>query len=750
MGMVNEESFSIATGKYDSTGHLQFTLLPNQAFINSVYFTQLGAADWDNDGDVDLIPNIHYVYEFHTVLTENNHGVFADTAVRFKPPLPPLMTNQFHDFNLDGFVDAFFSQNGKTYIRDGKSGALVLLPMTPNGTVGNAGLTLLDINRDGWMDVLSSKVVNSKSEVYLFLGKSDFGFEPERLLYLRQGSPQTNVGDFDGDNIGDFLSVAPYPSKDTVIIHTKLLSGTPVSQALRIPKASKIFYPDVNDDGLTDLVFGLNDTFHLRLNLGNGQFGAHHFLMRTNDENTSSVHPFPVGAGKDFFAGYYSLKIRYNFHFQNGVFAVTASENVFTNGIALDDNYANSCLADLDGDGNRLVLGMWNNRGIAIASLRDSAKDTRILYRDFHGAAITALESADFDRDGRDELVFFDRAGALQTGKMDSTGAFAVQAPLLVDDALRNTFVIKVGDFDQNGYPDLLYGNSPKDEIILMANQNGRDFVRHVVIDSFSLFSARVTDYNNDGLPDVLIQPKIRPNTNSAAFIFQNQGNLKFSKTTYWTNGYWGESPEDGPLGKIIVLKSSMELSLSEITPNGFKTIASIMLAKNPTEYALLDYNRDSLPDIYYNSNPGKAGYICLNRGDGTFTPDAVLVPHIELNKVFDLEKDGIPEFLAISRRDWMWGTAIPTVVSKTAEPAIVYDLTLWPSPAREFLNIRESADGSIESVDIYTLSGILCKRMQGPISDWRIPVGNLAAGTYILVARYAKGVERMGRFVKM
>lgn len=35
-------------------------------------------------------------------------------------------------------------------------------------------------------------------------------------------------------------------------------------------------------------------------------------------------------------------------------------------------------------------------------------------------------------------------------------------------------------------------------------------------------------------------------------------------------------------------------------------------------------------------------------------------------------------------------------------------------------------------------------------ISDWCIPVGDLAAGTYILVARYAKGVERMGRFVKM
>lgn len=745
--MTNTESFSIAIGEYDSTGHLQFTMVPNQAFINSVYFTYARAADWDNDGDVDLIPEIHYVYEYHSVLTENVNGQFADTSVRFSTPFPELMTTQFHDFNQDGFVDAFFSKNGKTYIRNGDTGALLLLPMTPNGTTGTAGLSLLDINRDGWMDVLRMKSVNAFTELHLSLGKSGFEFEPELFLYNGKGNPKTNVGDFDGDGIGDFLRPAPYPSEDTVLIHTNLLSGNPTVLALNIPSDSKLFYPDINQDGLTDIVFTLSDTFHLRLNLGNGQFDAHHFLMQTPSSNATTIHPNPLGIGQDFFATNIALRIRYNFYYQNGAFSVTASENTFTNGIALGDNYANSCLADLDGDGNReLVLGMWNNCGIATASLSDSIESSRILYSDFHGEEITAIAAADFDLDGRDELVFFDRAGALQLGEIDSSGKFEIAPPLFVDEDFRNIFMIKVADFDGNGYPDFIFWNNLTDEVILMANQNGSEFTRHVVISDFNLQIAKVIDYDYDGLPDLIFQPYP---ANNPAYIYKNQGNLLFTITTLWPPGNLGRSPEEGPLTNTIVLRESNTLRLAEITPTGFQVLGTIEVDPSPAEYSILDYNRDSLPDIYYKKSPGKSGYICLNNGDGTFVKDAVLVPHIEVNQVFDLEKDGIPEFLAISRRDWMWGTSVPEVVVSAAnDPSIEYDLSLWPSPTRELLRVQEVEDEPIESVDIYAISGALCKRIPGPLRDRNIQVGDLTPGAYILVARYAKGVERLGRFV--
>ncbi|MBK6993816.1 MAG: hypothetical protein IPH31_02410 [Lewinellaceae bacterium] len=64
------------------------------------------------------------------------------------------------------------------------------------------------------------------------------------------------------------MRYAPYPVKDTVLIHTNLLSGNPTVFALNIPTVSKVIYPDINRDGLTDIVFALSDTFHLRLNLG--------------------------------------------------------------------------------------------------------------------------------------------------------------------------------------------------------------------------------------------------------------------------------------------------------------------------------------------------------------------------------------------------------------------------------------------------------------------------------------------------
>lgn len=142
---------------------------------NSVYQTSAGvtalaiggfggtllAADFDNDGDVDLFaPNDHTQGDGarNWLLMNNGAGVFTDTAAAAgldtNPPGAAYVPRggQAVDFNEDGFIDLLFGSrlminDGDGTFSDGSAAAN--LPVGPD-----EGLKLLDVDLDGDLDLV--------------------------------------------------------------------------------------------------------------------------------------------------------------------------------------------------------------------------------------------------------------------------------------------------------------------------------------------------------------------------------------------------------------------------------------------------------------------------------------------------------------------------------------------------------------------------------------------------------------------
>ncbi len=738
------ETMSFGLGSYSQDGHIQFTFVPSEIFISSVYFTSGRSADWDNDGDIDIIPRIHYVSEYHSVLTENFGDQLADTAVRFASPFPSLQHIDFVDFNKDGFTDAFYTLDSNKIFRSGKNGEIFESPFLTGQNSNN--VRFIDIDMDGWLDGIQSSIEGGESGIYFFRGSENFEFDEAHFIVRNTGYSITHFADFDGDGQQD-LVVRPPNGADSLLVFTKLMSNTPGLIVAKIPVSTTLFYFDIDSDGLEDLIYTGLDTFHLMRNKGVGQFEAFNFPFKYLEENFEKTSYGPFGMHSDFIVMNFGLAILYNFHFVNNIFSVTSSEDVIKNGVLNPNNYTISCTADLNGDGNKEVIaGIWNSRGISRFEQFDSSNfQSSILFSDITGAAVTAIAAGDFDLDQKDELVFFDRAGGVYIGGLNDEGIFEVGPPLLLDYKYRNIFDIVVADFDGNGFPDFIFNGKDSLSIQVFSNLNGKDFEKRMLVDNIHIWDARAMDIDEDGLVDLLISAYPVPNFKTGTYLFRNEGDFNFSELEYF-GGSLGLSPNEGALGDLLALSNGEKIFLTRTDASGFLIDATFDLPFRSDEFAIIDFNKDSLPDIYYKPNFGINGYICLNNGDGTFERDAVILPFIEVNNILDVDNDGFAELLIIHKQDWKIVYLDISGSTGIRLPDLQSSIKIYPSLAKSEIFI-ETGEQKFDSYLIFNSAGRLSEK-GSYFEDRSITVGNLSPGVYFLVLRRKDGRETSGRFI--
>ena len=139
------------------------------------------------------------------------------------------------------------------------------------------------------------------------------------------------------------------------------------------------------------------------------------------------------------------------------------------------------------------------------------------------------------------------------------------------------------GDYDRNGYNDLLYGNG-SGAAIMLADDEGTSFSEKIESDpGFFLFSQRTNfvDINNDGNLDAFICHDVQPNV---YFINDGEGGYEFIQ------GGLGDYTEGGNYGSIWV-----------------------------------DYDNDNDPDLFISKCRGGGSLAAMNElhrndGDGVFT----------------------------------------------------------------------------------------------------------------------------------
>jgi hypothetical protein len=230
----------------------------------------------------------------------------------------------------------------------------------------------------------------------------------------------------------------------------------------------------------------------------------------------------------------------------------------------------------------------------------------------------------DMDQDGLDDLVVPGqtsvRIGYQQQGGFQSTSYLTTQADH------QATWSFAVGDYDGNGWRDLLYGGG-QGATFMRANATGTGFDEI----SFSqyIFSQRTNfvDLNNDGHLDAFVCHDVDANV---AFINDGAGNLTFTQGGYGeTCGNYGslftDMDNDGDQDLFVAKCGCDPADL--LMPNdgsGVFTDLAPALGLNDGHQswsgAWGDYDNDGDMDVLIGSSGGGGHKLLLNDGTGSFT----------------------------------------------------------------------------------------------------------------------------------
>lgn len=212
------------------------------------------------------------------------------------------------DLNNDGLQDLVFTGNqvdGKVYRNKGEMQFQDVTESSGFDTKGSwtTGVTLADINGDGWLDIYVCKAVAEKPEEranLLFINQHDFTFKEQAGEFgLADTTHSIHANFFDMDNDGDLDAyILEYPHNFNIIMDINVLSSPANEEVQGVDRLyrndngkftdvtaesgllSKFGFglsataTDINFDGLTDL-FIANDYMSpdlMLVNKGNGKF----------------------------------------------------------------------------------------------------------------------------------------------------------------------------------------------------------------------------------------------------------------------------------------------------------------------------------------------------------------------------------------------------------------------------------------------------------------------------------------------
>ncbi len=134
------------------------------------------------------------------------------------------------------------------------------------------------------------------------------------------------------------------------------------------------------------------------------------------------------------------------------------------------------------------------------------------------------LRLADLDNDGTPEILTFSTDGLI-VYKNEPIGFEAISLPAGLDEIHTDPVVL---DFDKDGFTDLFIAGIRADGdsvALLLLNQKELEFtVQAVESDSLQITDYVVSDFNDDGFPDVLVSRDIDSSPRSLEVLINNQG----------------------------------------------------------------------------------------------------------------------------------------------------------------------------------------------------------------------------------
>lgn len=303
--------------------------------------------------------------------------------------------------------------------------------------------------------------------------------------------------------------------------------------------------------------------------------------------------------------------------------------------VGADDDSGNGLLSELtiSVEANTIYYIVFDNRWSSIS------RNFRLSYvpptefftsvYNFTGSSNKAV--VDMNGDYLDDVVDYG-SNSLNIHKQQLDGSLALSAKSISNVVYSPGWSITAGDFDKNGYNDLMFG-ATSGVTLIQANTDGSEY--SVKLNRSNIFSQRANfvDINNDGNLDLFVCHDVAPNVH---FMNDGQNNMTFNQGSFGTRqggnygSIWVDYDNDGDVDLFIAKcrGGSEDLSKDELYRNDGNGIfvevaAEIGLAEISQAWSSAwgDFDNDGDMDILIgiNSNATGSHKLMLNTGNGTF-----------------------------------------------------------------------------------------------------------------------------------
>ena len=594
-------------------GHGDGTFGLPQPFAVGAHPSAVSIADFNNDGNLDLVV-MNENSNSASVLLGKGDGTFQ-TQKAFPVGTQPVSVVAA-DFNHDGNQDLAVANKGSNNVTIlfGTGNGNFVKPKSYNVPYASQ-IVAADFDRDGNPDL----VVESYPGVTLLLGKGNGTFD---VASFAAGGDSLAVGDFNGDGFVDVVAADPADLQVSVLLNNRNRT-LDAPRAFLFSDSPSYAIGDFDRDGNLDVAVDQNTGFGILFGNGHGQFSKF------------SKYPFPGGAGPEVAADFnhdgkldLALYVTVN---QSGAVAIVLGNGngtfqkptIYTdfnvNGKIVAGDFNGDHIPDLavatpqaigiffgNGDGTFRVAGQLsvsaysaqfaavdfngdNKSDLAVVS--DSEIDVylsngdgtfRLGSQNPENQEPAYIVAGDFNRDGRAD--FADADGGYGTAFVflgNGDGTF-VKSPEYGSGGVA-AFSIATGDFNGDGYPDLLFTNNGDDPHNSPGypgvDLNNGDGTFQDTVNFNNLVqpaNAIAGDFNNDGADDLLVS---------------NRGQaLSVALNLEGTYIQLGSKPNPSKAGQPVTFAASVKRSVQSVShPAGPSGTVTFYDGKNPLGTAPLE-----------------------------------------------------------------------------------------------------------------------------------------------------------------
>ncbi len=285
----------------------------------------------------------------------------------------------------------------------------------------------------------------------------------------------------------------------------------------------------------------------------------------------------------------------------------------------------------------------------------------------------------DFNQDGLPDLAVTNLADdtiSILLGNGDGTFKPPVSYP-----AGSGPYAIAVSDFNADGYQDLVVTNLFDNTIsVYLGKGDGTFAAKTTFATGTEPFSVTVADLNHDGIADVVVTNQ----GDKTVGVLLGRGDGTFQAQTLTTAGtdpaftVAADFNGDGNIDLVVLNGGDSTVGLLLGKGDGtFQPQALTIVGSTPYSATVGDFNGDGLPDLAVVNLGDNTIGVLLNNGAGGFAPQVIYATGVEPTSVAALNFDGTGrQSLAVANNG---GNTVSILVSKgdgTFQPQVAFPST--------------------------------------------------------------------------